>query len=253
MPAVRILIVEDEPLIAEDLRGHLDELGYEVCGSCDNALDAMAEIAAQKPDLLLLDINLGDGADGVELAQKVNAKYRVPFIFVTSHSDKATLQRVKAVRPAGFIIKPFDEDDLRTQIEIALARHAAQGDAGTPPGEVQQQGSQASDVLFVRDRGRRVKVPVQEIRYVEADNNYVVVHTAERRYVTACSLTSMAERLPSSSFVRIHRRYLVDVRRITGLSEREAHLGELVLPVGKTHKEELRVRWHRHRPDASRW
>ena len=95
----------------------------------------------------------------------------------------------------------------------------------------------------MRDKGRLVKVPVHDIRYVEADNNYVVVHTADRRYVMACSLSSMEERLASSFFVRIHRRYLVDVRRITGLREREAHLGELVLPVGKTHKEELRLRW----------
>ena len=253
MDAVRLVIVEEELVIAAALGALLTDLGHIVVATCPDAVGALRAVAVHRPQLVLLDINLGKGRDGVHIAERINTVERVPFVFITGHTDQRTLDRVKATRPAGFIIKPFDEDDLRTQIEIALARHAAQGDAGNPPGEVQQQGSQASDVLFVRDRGRRVKVPVQEIRYVEADNNYVVVHTAERRYVMACSLTSMAERLPSSSFVRIHRRYLVDVRRITGLSEREAHLGELVLPVGKTHKEELRVRWHRHRPDASRW
>lgn len=144
MASVRILIVEDEPLIAEDLRAHLEELGYEVCAACDNALDAMAEIAAHTPDLLLLDINLGDGADGVQLAEKVNSKYKVPFIFVTSHNDKATLERVAPLRPAGFIIKPFDENVLRSQIEIALARYA---------NDVSQHRSQRSPAQRIRHRG----------------------------------------------------------------------------------------------------
>ncbi|MBK7556282.1 MAG: response regulator [Flavobacteriales bacterium] len=81
----------------------------------------------------MLDINLGDGADGVQLAEKVKAKHRMPFIFVTSHSDKATLERVKPLRPAGFIIKPFDENDLRTQIELALARYANDVEATAAP------------------------------------------------------------------------------------------------------------------------
>ena len=159
MNAVRIIVVEDEPLIAEDLRAHLEELGYTVCAVCDNALDAMSELITHKPDLLLLDINLGDGADGVQLAAKVNTKHPTPFIFVTSHADGATLERVKEVRPAGFIIKPFDTNDLRTQIEIALARFATRSESGP---QKDSDGFVISENLFVRDKGSLVKVPIAE-------------------------------------------------------------------------------------------
>ncbi|HMQ75171.1 MAG TPA: response regulator [Flavobacteriales bacterium] len=242
MDALHLVIVEDDAVIAADLAALLHDLGHRIAATCPDATTALQAIAVHRPDLVLLDINLGQGRDGVHVADHLNAVEQVPFVFITGHTDQRTLDRVKATRPAGFIIKPFDEDDLRTQIEIAVARHAAQVDVGTHPGG-DRQGSRNAEVLFVRDKGRLAKVPVQEIRFVEADNNYVVIHTADRRYVLARSLNSMEEHLASSHFVRIHRRYLVDVRRITALREREALLGDVVLPVGKTHKEALRLRW----------
>jgi len=242
MATVRILIVEDEPLITEDLRGHLEELGYKVVGACDNALDAMAEIASAKPDLLLLDINLGGGADGVQLAEKINAKYQLPFIFVTSYSDKATLERVKTVRPAGFIIKPFDENDLRTQIEIALARYAAQVEVSVAPTEAQRNDFVIADSIFVRDKGKLVKVSIDDIHYAEADDNYVTLHTPAKKYVITSTLGAVEEKLRSSHHLRIHRSYLVDTRRITAVEEGYVRLGAQSLPVGKTHKEALMAR-----------
>lgn len=242
MLAVRIQIVEDEPLIAEDLRAHLEELGYEVCAVCDNALDAMAEIVAHTPDLLLMDINLGDGADGVQLAEKVNAKYKVPFIFVTSHSDKAMLERVKAVRPAGFIIKPFDENVLRSQIEIALARYASGVDATTAPAEAQRNDFVIADSIFIREKGRLVKVAIDDIHYAEADDNYVTLFTPTKKYVITSTLSAVEEKLKSAHHLRIHRSYLVDTRRITAVEEGYVRIGSQSLPVGKTHREALMAR-----------
>ncbi|MBK6777943.1 MAG: response regulator [Flavobacteriales bacterium] len=242
MAQVRILILEDEPLIALDLRAHLEELGYEVSGACDNALDAMAEIVERKPDLLLLDINLGDGADGVQLAEKVKAKHRIPFIFVTSHSDKATLERVKPLRPAGFIIKPFDENDLRTQIELALARYASDVEATVAPTDAQRNDFVIADSIFIRDKGKLVKVPLDDIHYAEADDNYVTLHTPSRKYVITSTLGAVEEKLKSPHHLRIHRSYLVDLRKITAVEEGYVRIGKENIPVGKTHKEALMAR-----------
>lgn len=242
MAAVRILIVEDEPLIAEDLRAHLEELGYDVCAVCDNALEAMGEVAAQRPDLLLLDINLGEGADGVQLARKVNAKHATPFIFVTSHSDKATLERVKPLRPAGFIIKPFDENDLRAQIELALARHASGVDATVSPADAQRNDFVIADSIFIREKGRLVKVAIDDIHYAEADDNYVTLFTPAKKYVITSTLGSVEEKLKSPHHLRIHRSYLVDTRRITAVEEGYVRIGVQSLPVGKTHREALMAR-----------
>lgn len=243
MDRVRLLIVEDDALIARDLHDLVTDLGHAVLATCAHAAAARATLAAQRPDLVLLDIRLGAGEDGVDLAAHIAATYGLPFIFITAHADAATIARVKALRPAGFIIKPFDADDLRAQIEIALARHAAQVVAPAPPPAAQQQGFRIGEVLFVRDKGRLVKVPVADIHYAEADDNYVVLHTATRRYALPGSLTALQERLGAPHLVRIHRRYLADVRRITALREREAQLGDITLPIGRTHREEVRRVW----------
>lgn len=118
-----ILIVEDEPLIAEDIAGSLAEYGFAVAGIAYDASTAMEMISAYRPDAVLLDINLGPGPDGVEVAHFIRIQHDVPFVFLTSHSDKHTLDRAKHTFPAGYLLKPFDGNELMTSLEIALFNH----------------------------------------------------------------------------------------------------------------------------------
>jgi DNA-binding LytR/AlgR family response regulator len=242
MSSVRVVVVEDEPVIAADLCVLLSDLGHVVVATCRDARSAMLALGKHMPELLLLDINLGRGADGVRIAEEVNAVRPTPFLFVTSHTDQATLERVKRVRPAGFIIKPFDAEDLRTQIEIALARYAASTPADAQPAEEQQQDFVIDGSLFVRDKGRLVKVAIDDVIYAEADGNYVTLHTAERRFVLTAALSAIEEKLASPWFMRVHRGYLVDLRRITGVEEKRVLLGSIPIPVGRTHRELLKKR-----------
>jgi DNA-binding LytR/AlgR family response regulator len=233
MDHARILIVEDEPLIAEDLAAMLTDLGHVVCARAHDAVSALVAARRERPQLVLLDIQLVEGEDGIHVADALQ-EMGMPYIYVTSHTDPITMARVAATRPQGFVIKPFEEEDLRTQLVIAFAR-------------MQQVTTTTDRVvgadLLVRDKGRLVKVPINDIRYAEADNNYVVVHTDERRFVISSTLSALEERLGSPDLVRIHRGYLVDVRRITALREREAQLNDVVLPVGRTHRAALLQRW----------
>jgi len=178
----------------------------------------------------------------VQLAEKVKAKHGLPFIFVTSHSDKATLDRVKPLRPAGFIIKPFDENDLRTQIELALARYANDVEATTTPTEAQRNDFVIADSIFIRDKGKLVKVAIDDIHYAEADDNYVTLFTPAKKYVITSTLGSVEEKLRSPHHLRIHRSYLVDLRKVTSVEEGYVRVGDQRLPVGKTHREALMAR-----------
>ncbi len=227
-----MLIVEDEPLIAEDLANMLDELGHIVQGRAHDAASALRAVRKQRPDLVLLDIRLNAGPDGVAVATELQ-DLGVPFIFVTSHADPGTLERATATRPEGYIIKPFEIEDLRAQLAVVLARLAKQ-----PP------TVQPSRTFLVRDRGALVKVLIDAIWYVEADDNSCTLHTADRRYIVFSSLAAMEERLASPHLVRIHRSYLVDLRRVTSLRERAVQVGEQLLPVGRTHRRELVRRWN---------
>ena len=116
----RIIIVEDEALITAEIKAMLKRLDYEVVGHAmngDKALDMFARIEA---DLFLLDISIKGTLSGIDLAKIIREKYKLPFVFLTSFSDKATLEKVKDTMPYGYIVKPFNESDLKVNIELAL-------------------------------------------------------------------------------------------------------------------------------------
>lgn len=223
MEQARILIIEDEPLIAEDLRAMLEELGHLVCGVAVDADAAMAKAERVRPDLALLDIRLAGNKDGIAVAEAFTAM-DLPFLYITSHTDPATMARVAATRPQGFIIKPFEFDDLRTQLTVVLARMGAE----EKPGHV-----------VLRDKGRLVRVPVADVIYAEADDNYTTLHTADRKYVMVSSLSAVEERMGGKHLLRVHRKYAVDMRRVTGMVGHDLLIGERRIPVGRTHLAEV--------------
>jgi DNA-binding NtrC family response regulator len=120
--SARILVVEDEAVVALDVEDRLRRLGHEVVGTADSSAGALALAAEVRPDLVLMDIALRDGGDGIAAAERLRAELAVPVVFVTAFADVDTLERAKRVSPHGYIVKPFDERDLRATIEIALYR-----------------------------------------------------------------------------------------------------------------------------------
>ncbi|MCI5080497.1 MAG: response regulator transcription factor [Saprospiraceae bacterium] len=124
MSAVRILIVEDDPLIATDIAEYLEEIDFQVVGVAYDSIQAFQLLQKEKLDIALLDIDLSGPVDGVDIAEYINKNIHIPFVFLTSFSDRATLDRVKATQPMGYIVKPFDEKSLMTTLEIALYNFA---------------------------------------------------------------------------------------------------------------------------------
>lgn len=120
----RILVVEDEALIAEDIREALVRLDYDVVGTAASAREALALTDRERPDLVLMDIRIRGGTDGIETAAMLEKAHQVPVVFLTSHSDEATFARATRVAPYGYMLKPFEERDLRITVEIALQKHA---------------------------------------------------------------------------------------------------------------------------------
>ena len=122
---LKILIVEDESITALDISVELTQIGYEVCGMEDTASGAIAAVLENKPDLILMDIRLGDGGDGVEAAKQILRDHDLPIVFLTAHSDGQTLSRALDVSPYGYLVKPFRTQDLRVTIELAISKHSA--------------------------------------------------------------------------------------------------------------------------------
>lgn len=132
MTAIKVLIVEDEPLIARNVAMYLRNHDFEVSAIAHDPEEALFQLRRQPPDFAILDINLESERDGIEIAEHINRNLFIPFVFLTSYSDKDTLGRAKKTNPAGFIVKPFNEQTLYATIEIALANHATQSNRHVP-------------------------------------------------------------------------------------------------------------------------
>ena len=119
----RILIVEDEHIVAMGIKRMLKGLGYTVTGVASSGEDAISKAESTFPDLVLMDIMLKGELDGVEAAKEIKERFDVPVVYLTAYSDSNILERVKKTGPFGYIVKPFDEKDLHRNIEIALHRY----------------------------------------------------------------------------------------------------------------------------------
>ena len=123
-PAPRALIVEDETLIAEELKERLSRLGFSVIAAVDTADEGIAIATREHPDLVLMDIRLRGEKDGVQAAKEIREQVDVPIVYLTAHSDRLTVERVKVTEYDGFILKPFQRHGLQMTIEVAMQRRA---------------------------------------------------------------------------------------------------------------------------------
>ncbi|MCS6812363.1 MAG: ATP-binding protein [Cyanobacteria bacterium] len=126
MPRAKVLIVEDKPVIALDIKQRLTRLGYEVTAIVDEMRFALESVATNPPNLILMDIRLRGEGDGIEAATQIRRDYNLPVVFLTAHADEATIDQARTAYPFGYIVKPFENRDLSTAIEIALSRHQAE-------------------------------------------------------------------------------------------------------------------------------
>ena len=220
-----ILIVEDEPLIADDIAEVLEKNGFTVVDVVDEAEEALTAIEEYQPDLALLDINIEGAIDGIDLAAKLN----IPFIFLTSYYDKPTLARAAKVSPSGYLVKPFDENDLVANIEIALSKKRAQ----------LQIKMQAPEKLFVKKDNEIISIMSDDILFAEAYDNYTNLYTSEKKFLISHTLKSVEEKLQPHGFFRVHRSNLINFHAIDSISENYVFIKGHKVQISKSYKKDL--------------
>jgi len=249
---MRLLLVEDDPLYQRLLTETVLDLGYDPVGPAATASLALRLCDSQLPDLVLCDIHLAGEPDGIGLAQELRTRYpQLPLIFVTSLADAPTFSRARAVGPAAYLTKPFDEATLQRAIELALynashAREAQPGEQELPEALVFGQGQLLADACFVRDRGRLVKVPLAEVRWIEATDRHCDLHRASGSKVTLrLSLRELARQLDGEQFVQVHRSFLINAQHLEALDPASDSLtlkGGAQLPLGRAYRDALLAR-----------
>jgi PAS domain S-box-containing protein len=150
--AKRILIVEDEGIIAKDIERTLAKLAYEVIAVVSTGEEAILQAGASRPDLVLMDVMLKGDIDGIEAARRIRKKYGTPVVYLTAFGDATTLQRAIATAPFGYILKPFEDRDLHAAVESALYRNQMERDLRSCGQELASILAVAFDGIIVSDR-----------------------------------------------------------------------------------------------------
>jgi len=228
----RIYLVEDEPIIARTIKTVLEQEGYEVCGMANNGKEALYDIDDLQPDLVLLDITLKGEVDGVMVAEKLQEIKGTPYVFLTSLTDSETTERVKLTNPAGFISKPFTVAGLRNNIEIALFRLNEKEEA-------ENKTIVDNDALFIKNRNEFVKLKKTDILYFEASDFYSLAHTSNKKVLISRTLKHVESNIKDAFFLRVHRSYIVNIKKIDVLYDGYLIINKKNIPVSKSNKSKL--------------
>ncbi len=375
MEKVKILVVEDESIVAKDIQQTLIRLGYDVPATASSAPNAYARLEELKPDLVFLDIKLKGDQDGIHIAEHIKKTYDIPVIFLTSFVDKNTLDRAKITEPYGYIVKPFNESDLQTTVEMALykfkkdkeVRHNEQrfanalvnvdeailitdtecrvtflnpsaetltgygtesanginlfklikvqneeyeivnGDSlnrymkqgeilqltdcsvtivrdysvkksnftcapirdeknqmigyavvvsekssapTTTPKTTTEQAQPAiisgtnplenvviQNSFFVKKGSMLVKVYLENITWLQAMDNYVIIQTKEDQFVIHATMKDIETKLPADKFMRVHRSYIIALDKVSVMDESTVVINDKTIPIGKSYKD----------------
>lgn len=231
MNKIKILIVEDELIIANDLKDILEGNNYEVCRIARSYQEGVDSLETEKPDMALLDIHISGIKDGIELGGEIRSKYAIPFIIISSHTDQATLTRAKEIHPYGFLVKPFEDEDVLVAIEMALNNFSHEQVQKTE--EKDESNFVINKSLFVRQKDLAIKVPYEEILYAKADANYCTVYTTRQQFVLRSTLKDLEGKLQGQEFYRSHRSFLINLTHLQAINSDIIIVGKEKLPVGR--------------------
>jgi len=234
MDKVKILVVEDEMIIADTIVDALEGFGYDVIEPAITYTEAIEQIEKENPSIGIFDIQLSGNKSGIDLAKVVKEKYNFPFIFLTSNSDKMTLDEVKKVQPASFLVKPFNNEELYAAIEIAMYSYSQQKNK-----TVDSLNSVLKDSLFIKQKDGFLRINYADILFVKSDNVYLDFYlTNGKRMTVRGTVSEYVDKLPMY-FLNSHRSYIVNVNHLQSVGYNTITIKGQELPINKQSRETI--------------
>lgn len=213
-----ILVVEDDFLNRRLTKKILQENDYQVL-EAKNADEALAILDKELVDLAILDINLGDGEmDGISLGNLIQNKQKVPFIYLTAYENAKVISEAVATSPYSYLTKPFKNSDLIASIELAIIKSSKE--------------DKPKPTILVKDCEYKVELPLDEINYIESEGNYLLFYTEKKVYKCRSTIEQILRVLPSS-FVQIHRAFIVNKNRVEKFNTKGVVVQNIELPISK--------------------
>jgi len=249
MSKISVLVVEDEIIVSKDLEYSLKRLGYDVVGTAATGIKAIELANEKSPDIILMDIMLKGEMNGIEAADIIGKSLNIPYIYLTAYAEDYTLEKAKQTEPYGYIIKPFKEIDIKTAIEMAVYKHKKNKEILKERELLYQivENRETNDFVFVKSKSRFIKIKTEEIIFIEALKDYVIIHTNNEKFTIHSTMKDIDRKFDFDHFLRVHRSYIVNTSKISAIEQHtiimEGHKKEI--PIGGSYKERFigKMKW----------
>jgi len=214
----KFLIVEDDALISEHLRDIVLSHGHIVSDVCANEESALRSIDNNPPDFSLVDIRLLGNDLGINIGHHLQ-QLGIPFMFITSFSDKQTLQEAIDTQPKGYILKPFERDEITVAINKLI-----------------EFGKQT---IKIKSGGIKYNLFIRDIIYVKSENVYLEIHTAKKKYLIREKMSVFLAKISGSRLIQVHRSYAVNPKKLTKQVKTSLFIAETEIPVSKNYQNQV--------------
>ncbi|MEQ9302451.1 MAG: response regulator transcription factor [Marinoscillum sp.] len=227
---INILLLEDELLLAEDLKQKLEHLNYNLSLIATSGEEVIAFVNKSIPDIAILDIEVAGEMDGLEVGSYLKKRFDMPIIYLTQFKDLQTFDKAKVIQPNFYLTKPVNIFDLVRAIELIIAQNAI---SKMP----EQQGYLNPKALYLRSGEQSFdKVTIDEIFYLKASGAYTEVHTASKKYIFSENLSHFERNLNVPQLIRIHRSWIVNRDKVDRIEDSNLVINNERVTVGKTYK-----------------
>jgi len=227
---MKILIVEDEFIIAESLIQSIQGLGYECLEPERTFEDAIVAIETHHPDMIILDIGIEGDKTGIDLGHIINKRYNIPFIYLTSYTEKAIIQQAKVTEPYAILIKPFQSIELFSAIELAIYNYSLKQNK-----PIESLNKVLETSIFIKQKREYHRINFRDIIYLRSDSIYIDIFTNTDKYIVRDSLDEYLKRL-TTEFIRVHRSYIININYIRKMDSTHVYVGDIKIPIGKKYK-----------------
>lgn len=234
---INCLVIDDEPLAREGLAGYVDDLDFlHLVGQCESPLEAGALLDTQKIDLIFLDVQMPK-LNGIDFLKTLR---HPPLVILTTAYPQYALEGYQ-LDVLDYLLKPITFDRFyqaagKAKAQWQLQQQARASMAAAPPSDAAPPAA-TDDHFFIKVEHKYERIAVRDIRWVEAMQNYVVIHTTQGKYMTLVTLKSVEERLPANRFIRPHKSYLVAQDKITSVEGNQIFVDQQVIPISRHYRE----------------
>ena len=237
MDGISILIVEDDVSFALEIEMQLGELGYADVRTAKSADLADRAIDQRRPDLLLVDILLGEGRSGIELARAYESQ-QLPVIYMTAVTDTDVFREAQHTQPFVYLVKPFDRLTLASSIETAVRTQHTNRE---PPADGWTDDLVLRDRIYVKKNNRLERILINDILWIRADGNYCFVQVGDKRFVIKISLRKLLATLPPQFFTQVQKSFAVHLGKVESidLNTNSLLIAGHTLPMGRSYREDI--------------